>query len=785
MTEVLATRRLSPEAAELLKAGIDSQVEKAITKSYGTSQLAQLWASGMDMPESRRRTATKPYSQVELVFACVNKLIANVMALPLVLSTIDEKIIESGEVWDVLFNNPLMSFETFIRETVGHYALSRDVFWVFTDMVGRRPKEIFVVSGTQMHPITHNRRPDGDLIGWEFTGAGGRRAEYTPDEVWQLRNFNPYDRFHGSGPLSAAKQNIDYDYIASMFETSSLQNGAEPGIILTHTGSMDKEQKDAFVGNFDARHGGPDKARRTVLLTGGVTASTLTMDMVNMDVANLTDKAAKKICSAFATPPAVVGLVTEAQYAHGPAQQDYIFNTVIPLASLIAGELTYGVISRFYSSSQRAVEAAKARYFTSRLPLLRNRSFISARHKAVGRKQKLFAWFDSSQHPTVQASQQETAEKVLKYTESGVPLNDLIEAHDLPYQKQPWGDDFWINMGRVPARYTLDAGMEGLTGGALPEGEPAELAGDFDGGEKDVTGEKKIDDPRKLRIWNNWQISWAGLEREYKEAMRKFFLRQQRELLAKLKKSLADAKSVKADPDAVIAHVVFDLIKEDGKLKVINDTFFTRSAELGIRQALSEVAGVTGAAAADAVARLKLSPSVRNSLTRSSHKIKGANRTTQRQVASQLRKGLEADEGLPQLTTRIRRTLGSNLSRAQRIARTQVAGAVGAGRHAGLADCGVKLKTWLTSGDAEVRQSHQTAGEAYAEGIPLNQAFIVGGAALMHPADPAGPAAEIINCRCVELARVAGSRSFSLDYYSNLKFYSLYDMENSHGQANK
>jgi len=780
MSEVLATRRLSPEAAELLKAGIDSQIEKA-ANGYGINQLAQLWLSGMDMPEGRRKTATKPYSQVELVFACVNKLIAGVMALPLVLSTVDEKIIESGEVWDLLFANPLMSWETFVRETIGHYALSRDVFWVFTDQVGRRPKEIAVVSGTQMSAVTDNRRPDGDLIGWEFRGAGGRRARYALGEVWQIRNFNPYDRFHGSGPVSAAKQNIDYDYVASMFNTASLQNGAEPGIILTHPGRMLKEEKDAFVGNFDARHGGPDKARRTVLLTGGVKAESLTMNMVDMDVAILTDKAAKKICSAFAVPPAVVGLATEAQYAHGPAQQDFIFNTVIPLASLFAGELTYGVISRFFSFEQRAVERTRARFFTSPLPLLRNRSFIDSRRKAVGRKQKLFAWFDSSQHPTVQASQQETAEKVLKYTESGVPLNDLIRAHDLPYQEQLWGDDWWVTMGRVPARYTLEAGLEGLTGPALPEGEPAELAGDFGGDEKDSAAEvKKIDDPRKLRIWHSWQISWAGLEREYREAMRKLFLRQQRELLARLKKALADSKSVKADADTIIAHVVFDLVKEDGKLKVINDTFFTRAAELGIRQSLSEVAGVTGDAAAETAARLKLSPYVRNSLVRSSHKIKGANRTTQRQVASQLRKGLEAEEGLPQLTTRIKRTLGSNLSRARRIARTQTAGAVGAGRHAGFADCGVKLKVWLTSGDAEVRESHRTAGETYAEGIPLNQPFIVGSSALMHPADPAGEAAEVINCRCVELAHTAGSRSFGLDYYCNLKFYSLYDMESRH-----
>ena len=59
------------------------------------------------------------------------------------------------------------------------------------------------------------------------------------------------------------------------------------------------------------------------------------------------------------------------------------------------------------------------------------------------------------------------------------------------------------------------------------------------------------------------------------------------------------------------------------------------------------------------------------------------------------------------------------------------------------------LKAWRATGDRRTRQNHLEAAARYnAEPIPVNQPFIVGGAELMFPGDPSGPAKETINCRC-------------------------------------
>ena len=129
------------------------------------------------------------------------------------------------------------------------------------------------------------------------------------------------------------------------------------------------------------------------------------------------------------------------------------------------------------------------------------------------------------------------------------------------------------------------------------------------------------------------------------------------------------------------------------------------------------------------------------------------------------------------MTARIADVLGGNLRRAGMIARTQTSGAVGTGRHEGFRYAGLELKSWLSSRDEHVRDSHRAAESKYADGIPIDSFFVVGGENLMYPGDPDGSAAEIINCRCAELAKAAAGRSFDLAVYASLQFYSYSEMQ--------
>jgi len=71
----------------------------------------------------------------------------------------------------------------------------------------------------------------------------------------------------------------------------------------------------------------------------------------------------------------------------------------------------------------------------------------------------------------------------------------------------------------------------------------------------------------------------------------------------------------------------------------------------------------------------------------------------------------------------------------------------------GMRQSGMQTKEWIAVGDEKTRPDHMEAFSTYTEGgaigpIPMDQPFIVGGAPMMYPLDPSGPASQVNNCRC-------------------------------------
>lgn len=96
---------------------------------------------------------------------------------------------------------------------------------------------------------------------------------------------------------------------------------------------------------------------------------------------------------------------------------------------------------------------------------------------------------------------------------------------------------------------------------------------------------------------------------------------------------------------------------------------------------------------------------------------------------------------------RIGRTLSA--SSAARIARTEMHTASTIGADEAARSTGLEMvKEWASAEDSRTRPSH---AEADGDEVALDEPFSVGGALLMVPGDPAGPAKEIINCRCAIL----------------------------------
>lgn len=93
--------------------------------------------------------------------------------------------------------------------------------------------------------------------------------------------------------------------------------------------------------------------------------------------------------------------------------------------------------------------------------------------------------------------------------------------------------------------------------------------------------------------------------------------------------------------------------------------------------------------------------------------------------------------------------VGGTVRSAQRIARTEVHTATSIGSDIAARSTGEDMvKEWASTDDSRRRASHR---EANGQRREMDEPFLVGGVSLMYPGDPAGPAKEVINCRCVVL----------------------------------
>jgi uncharacterized protein with gpF-like domain len=84
--------------------------------------------------------------------------------------------------------------------------------------------------------------------------------------------------------------------------------------------------------------------------------------------------------------------------------------------------------------------------------------------------------------------------------------------------------------------------------------------------------------------------------------------------------------------------------------------------------------------------------------------------------------------------------------RGRMIARTETHGAANFGAREAARETGLPLrKEWIAAQDERTRQSH---ADADGQVVGQDETFDVGGSSLEYPGDPAGPAEEVINCRC-------------------------------------
>lgn len=682
-----------------------------------------------------RYELSDPMAKVATVYSGIMAIAQTMSGLPMTLHRGDaKKPITSGPAFD-LMNRPMRgeTWQSLCEQVVGHF-IEGGEFFVFDPLATFPPKQLLVCGKRAMQPEIRG----GMIVWWNFTDPSfGTRLRVLPEDMACRKMFNPYDRTRGLSPLKAATMDIKQSWLASEFNVNALTNGAKPGGVYTVPGQLSEQEKDELRKTIRERYESPENAGRPLLGWGGLDYKDVSGTLADLQLAELKKLSREDILSALGVPPVLAGVFESAHYdVADQAIVIFLLHKLAPLARSIESAFT-AILDRIEPGVQITI--------------------------------------DTTAHPAMLSLVSRKIDAMKKAIDNGTPYNEAATLVGLQVKPQAWGDKSLVPGGLTPIEDVL-AGGTGLPGSETdglktsPTDQEEEPAVKEDGDEK----EARVD---------AIEIATATTERREEErlvrahvprlrnGLRAHFARQQRQIVANLKRELSDGNKETREQgnngleahttihraadenERIAARVLLDLQREIGRMRLLVRNNFPAAVEAALRQKLAAL-GIAPDAIDKTVKRLMEGKTVKALIRIEEGKIAGVERTTRVRVKKQILEGLSKGETVSQISDRVRVALGgADADRALTIARTEIGQAVSTGRHFAMSTAGVKGKSWLTGRNP--RDSHALAGVEYsaANPIAIERPFRVGESYLMYPRDPRGAAGEIINCNCVEIPR--------------------------------
>jgi HK97 family phage portal protein len=556
-------------------------------------------------------------------------------------------------------------------------------------------------------------RPGGEFIEEFKYAVNGGTVTIAAENAELLRYVHPLNDYWGLSPMSSLSRTIDIDDKVEEFSLSSLEFGGMPDVALETDANLGRGSARRKQLTFEQTYMGPKRRSGVVVLDNGLKLKSIGLppkDMQFQDTAKITQH---RILAAYGVPPAMVMDFSDASVLANAQEQIRLFFrlTLANKAKRHESAITK-LVQRTYGPTFRV------RFAFDRVDLLKD--------------------------------QDKLRDQSLKDYEGGViTQNEARTTRGLePVDR---GDDF-----KAPPPAPVIAPSGG-------------------GGNDNAPPRKRMHATPEFKALARaaYKRSTALWTPRLRNAFRTFFKGQRDRTLANFERQASELhqlmgvrKSADDPLDETIISRIFDVGAESEKM-------------------LAEVGPVFLLGLLDGAATKidQLAPSLKVALNQSHWGIRsfyaqwGATRvvdinaTTREAIQEAVSYGFEHGYSERELSEAITAKfqdltrggdgdpeLASDFPeyRLERISRTETATMLNAGAFEGtkelVANGSNVVKSWLSSRDNLVRDSHaQMDDETSDDPIPFAQKFSNG---LQFPNDPAGPADQVINCRCTLIEQV-------------------------------
>lgn len=223
---------------------------------------------------------------------------------------------------------------------------------------GGRTAELWPISPDRIAPI-----PAKEVDQWVkgYTLDKSKNISFEPDEIIQLRLFNPANPLIGISPLEAIGKTVDVDNDQEDFNKAAMQNrGVIDGVMSFKREFTSQDQADAISEKLNEKYKGPGNARRMGVVGSEAKYTRTAMTPAEMDFINSRMFNREQICIAFGVPVIYLGGLQGTTFANF-RESEIIFwvSTVIPLLDNMADAFTHSFRDELQPGQKIAYDISK------------------------------------------------------------------------------------------------------------------------------------------------------------------------------------------------------------------------------------------------------------------------------------------------------------------------------------------------------------------------------------------------------------------------------------------
>lgn len=192
-------------------------------------------------------------------------------------------------------------------------------------IVGRDPRATMPMSLWQVRPDRMEPVPSRDeyLLGYVYSGPSGEKVPLQPDEVIQIKYPNPFDPYHGLGPIQSILVDIDAAKYSAQWNRNFFLNSATPGGVVQVDKRLSDDEWNEFTNRWREAHRGIGAAHRVAVLEQGAVWVPNAHTIRDMDFANLRNVSRDVIREAFAMHKAMLGTVEDVNRANAETAKEH------------------------------------------------------------------------------------------------------------------------------------------------------------------------------------------------------------------------------------------------------------------------------------------------------------------------------------------------------------------------------------------------------------------------------------------------------------------------------